>query len=494
MVSRIAGGPVDVVVVGLGPAGSTAARVLAGAGLRVCAVQALPGPGGRSATAAAAPTVRRGPGEEALPAATAQAGADGPGGSKLLAAPQSYRLDPWVLRMRTRTLQRYGPAGLPAGTGPDDLIDWPLDWDDLLTYYRRVERLEAVAPRPGTAWTRRMHSAATDLGWHPFGAPAAAQHDVSRLLDRQAVRVLTGTATRIRTCGTGTVTGLEWLDPSGGCERIDCGAVVLAAAPVASARLLLLSGIDAGGLVGGYLMAHHSFVVHGWFPGQDLGRDAGGPAQAVAVADFDADGFDHTATGFLGGSILQAAMTGPRSPAWVEAAAAGLDRVDLPAGADRGDGADRADWVAGHAEQIGTVWAQPDQLPRPHNRIDLDPVHCDASGRPVARITLDLADDDRRRARFLRERMAAWLVGAGAQDVWSPGQVVQPLGTHLYGGARMAAGPEAGVVDGYGRAFTVPGLVIAGSAVFPGTGGRGPVQTVEALAWRSADRLVADLR
>jgi gluconate 2-dehydrogenase alpha chain len=33
-----------------------------------------------------------------------------------------------------------------------------------------------------------------------------------------------------------------------------------------------------------------------------------------------------------------------------------------------------------------------------------------------------------------------------------------------------------------------------GSSTFPSTGGRGPVETIEALAWRAAWRLADDLR
>lgn len=126
--------------------------------------------------------------------------------------------------------------------------------------------------------------------------------------------------------------------------------------------------------------------------------------------------------------------------------------------------------------------------------IDLDPVHCDAAGRPVARVTYALGDDDLARWEFLSERAAEWLREAGARVTWRPPLEAQPLGTHLYGGARMGDDPETSVVDRFGRFHGVPSLVVVGSSTFPTTGGRGPVETIEALSWRSATRLAEDLR
>ncbi|MGE4426632.1 MAG: GMC oxidoreductase, partial [Solirubrobacteraceae bacterium] len=150
-------------------------------------------------------------------------------------------------------------------------------------------------------------------------------------------------------------------------------------------------------------------------------------------------------------------------------------------------------WVDAHAASIGTVWAQPEQLPRTAHRIDLDPRRRDGLGRPVVRITHGLAADDRRRAAFLAGRMGEWLTAAGAARVWTAEPVAQPLGTHLYGGTRMGDDPATSVVDGHGVAHGAPGLVVLGSSTFPSTGGRGPTQTIEALAWRAAERLAERL-
>lgn len=471
----------DVVVVGLGPAGIVAAREIARAGRSVLALQPGAPPHGRASLASPPPTLRTRPDEEAVLQSAPPAGLDGVGGSKRLAAAQAYRLDDGTFRMRSATAHRYGARAAA------ELVDWPIVAADLAPWYARVEEVTKVAPRAPTPWTDRMHAAAAGLGWQPFAAPAAGSPDTSPLLSGSGVEIMRETATAVRLGSTGGVAGVEVVDDDGATRTVACGAVVIAASVLPTIRLLLLSGLTADGQVGRWFLSHNTFVVHGDFAGIDLRRREAGPASAVAVSEFEGDRFDHAGLGFLGGSLLQAAMTGRWSGSRLEAAAEGLTRRTT-------GGTDAAAWVRTHHRSIGTVWAQPDQLPRAQNMIDLDPEHRDPSGRPVARITFSLGDDDRRRWEFLAARAAEWLEAAGACTTWRPPLRAQPLGTHLYGGVRMGSDPEASVVDSYGRFHGVPGLVVVGSSTFPSTGGRGPVETIEALAWRAASRLADDLR
>ncbi len=472
-----------VVVVGLGPAGIVAARVLADAGIPVVAFQARGDRGGRAGVVSPAPTLRRDEREEAVLASSPQAGADRLGGSKHLAAPQSFRFSSATFRMASTLRARYGDDVFPADTDP---TDWPVDADELADYYRRVEHLMRVDARAPHAWTRRMAAAARSLGHDPLPAPAAASTDTSTLLDSVEVTVISASVLAITTNPAGEADGVEYVAPDGERKMMRARAVIVAGSVLPTIRLLLLSDVDGGGQIGRHFLSHNSFVVSGWFPGADLGRDRAGPATAVAVTEFEDDRFEHAGLGFVGGSILQAATTGPRTPERSAALAASLPPQLVHAGS-------RRDWVMRNVAAVGAVWAQPDQLPRASNRVDLDPVHRDELGRPVARITFDLAADDHARAGFLAERMSEWLRAAGAERTWPTPLQAQPLGTHLYGGARMGDDPERSVVDGWGRVHRTPGLLVVGGATFPATSGRGPVQTIEALAWRTAERLAADL-
>ena len=68
------------------------------------------------------------------------------------------------------------------------------------------------------------------------------------------------------------------------------------------------------------------------------------------------------------------------------------------------------------------------------------------------------------------------------------------MSTHAYGGTRMGDNPETNVVDRWGFSHEVPNLGILGGSVMGTSGARNPTLTAQALAWRTAEHLVADWR
>jgi choline dehydrogenase-like flavoprotein len=68
------------------------------------------------------------------------------------------------------------------------------------------------------------------------------------------------------------------------------------------------------------------------------------------------------------------------------------------------------------------------------------------------------------------------------------------LSRHHMGATRMATSPSDGVVDAFGRVHGVPNLFVAGSSVFPTGGIVNPTLTLLALAYRTGDRAIAELR
>lgn len=384
------------------------------------------------------------------------------GGSNHRSARQSYRLDLDATPAR-----------------------WPLTTAELLPYYERVERAARVEPSPPTPWTETMRAGAAELGWETIAAPVATApplgpRELGPLISGGRLEVLTETvALELLADGGGALAGAEVLG-RGGRERIEAKRVILAAHTFENARLLLLSrsathpeGVgNSTGQVGRGFATHNLLLAHGHFPGQDLGRRFGAPGQAVAVVDFDReDPEPGSALGFRGGSILQAAM-GASDPSRI-VAATGL----------RGD-AIRA---------VGAVWAQPEQLPREANRLELDPSRSDPLGRPLLVATHDLDAEDRARADFLLARMEEWLRAGGAERTWPSAPRPHALSTHAYGGTTMGSDPAASVVGRFGEAHDAPGLFVLGASTFPATGGRGPTETIEALAWRTADRIAEEL-
>ncbi|MDX1490363.1 MAG: GMC oxidoreductase, partial [Pseudohongiellaceae bacterium] len=66
--------------------------------------------------------------------------------------------------------------------------------------------------------------------------------------------------------------------------------------------------------------------------------------------------------------------------------------------------------------------------------------------------------------------------------------------THAYGGTRMGDNPETNVVDRFGFAHEVNNLGVLGASVMGTSGARNPTLTAQALAWRTAEHLVANWR
>jgi choline dehydrogenase-like flavoprotein len=68
-----------------------------------------------------------------------------------------------------------------------------------------------------------------------------------------------------------------------------------------------------------------------------------------------------------------------------------------------------------------------------------------------------------------------------------------PGGNHHMGTTRMHPDPRYGVVDADCRVHGLSNLYVAGSSVFPTSGGVNPTLTIVALAERLADHLKAQL-
>jgi gluconate 2-dehydrogenase alpha chain len=88
----------------------------------------------------------------------------------------------------------------------------------------------------------------------------------------------------------------------------------------------------------------------------------------------------------------------------------------------------------------------------------------------------------------MRAKLEEWLAQAGATATWSSDKMSLD-GRHAYGGTRMGDDPSTSVVDPDGFAHEMPNLGILGASTFPTTGGHNPTLTVQATAWRTAERL-----
>jgi gluconate 2-dehydrogenase alpha chain len=264
-------------------------------------------------------------------------------------------------------------------------------------------------------------------------------------------------------------------------------AVLLGGFVYENVRLLLTSRstrFPAGlanntGLVGRHYTAHVTPLVYGFFPSLRLNLHNGLWTQATCVDDWNADNFEHEGAGFVGGGMLAAPQ---------EAKPIATASVPPPPGAPR-FGSGWKEWLGRAGPSLGYAVAQVDALTYEDTYLDLDPAVSDLEGVPVVRITHEVHDNERRAAEFLRRKLELWLQQAGAETTWSPEHV--PIeGRHCYGGTRMGDDPRTSVVDRDGFAHEIANLAVLGASTFPTAGGANPTLTAQALAWRTAERLL----
>lgn len=490
------------------------------------------------------PTQRRTAAEASVPAIAPGRMMNGVGGTSIHWTCQSWRLMPWNFRERSETIRRYGAGALPAGS---TIADWPLDYTELEPYYDKVEFLHGVSGKAGnlngtidprgnvfegarareypleplrrTGFTEFMADAARRLGWHPFPGPAAIRsrpynglpaceyhgfctfggchvdakgstnlapipqaEKTGNLKVVEHARVL-----EIVVDGDGLASGVRYL--KGNAVHFQpARAVLLAGYTYENTRLLLLSKSSAfpnglsnnHGQVGRHYLAHVRAGANGVIPGRRLNRFSGTASQWTAVDDFDSDFFDHAGLGFIGGGTMAAGM---------EVKPIGAARTTPPS-IPRWGSAWKA-WLKENAISVASAATQINVVSYEDTFLDLDPTAKDTLGVPVVRVTNDLHDNERRAASFVQQRCVDWLREAGASEVWLVAPNSLSVQTHAYGGTRMGDDPDANVTDRWCFSHEVPNLGVLGASNFPTSGGRNPTETLMALAWRTADHLVA---
>jgi gluconate 2-dehydrogenase alpha chain len=473
------------------------------------------------------------------------------GGTSIHYWAQSWRLDPWDFQSRSETIRRYGASAIPRGS---TLEDWPLRYEELEPYYDRVEQEIGVSgkagnlqgkidpagnvfegarsreypmpPLRGAGFSERMERVARELGWHPFrppaainsqphngrgacayhgycatgGCPVGAKNSTAvttipramktgrlKVFDRAHVtRIVAGTDRR--------VTGVQYIRDSREYFQ-PAKAVLLACYTYENSRVLLLSKSKAypdglsnnHGQVGRHYFAHWagsgaSVDVSALFP-FDLNTWYGLPAQGITVDDWADDHFDHAGLGFIGGASLHV-MT-ERHP--IDASAMNtFGRTALW-------GSGWKKFVHENAGRVGACYIQTSSFPYENTFLDLDPEVRDGVGDPVCRVTTGgPKENEVRAARFAQAKMEQWFRAGGAAEVFKTEPTGAALSTHACGGTRMGDDPSTNVVDRWGFSHEAPNLGVLGASVFGTSGARNPTLTVQALAWRSAERLVRE--
>jgi gluconate 2-dehydrogenase alpha chain len=466
------------------------------------------------------------------------------GGTSLHYWAQSWRLHPWDFKVVSETRRRYGASRIPKGSTVED---WPFGLEELEPYYDLVEREIGVSgkagningridrggnifegprrreypmpPLHGTGFTEMMATAARGLGWHAFPGPAAvntrtyqnrtgcvyhgfcnrggchvnakgstAVTTIPKAVGTKRLTVVTEAhVTRVEVGDDRRVTGVMYLKD--GTEYFQpAGVVLLASYTYENVRTLLLSKSKAfptglsnnHGQVGRHYFSHNTgAAVSALFP-RSLNSWYGLPAQGVAVDNWADDNFDHAGLDFIGGGNLW--IYSDRRPV----GAAGMSTFGR---APRWGSAWKA-FIKENADRSNTAYLQKTTLPYEDNYLDLDPTVTDPLGLPVCRITAEFKENETKVASFIQDKMVAWHTAAGAIATERAPVGTMGPSTHAYGGTRMGDNPETNVVDRWGFSHESPNLGVLGASVMGTSGARNPTLTAQALAWRTAERLV----
>lgn len=134
-----------------------------------------------------------------------------------------------------------------------------------------------------------------------------------------------------------------------------------------------------------------------------------------------------------------------------------------------------------------------EQLPDPNNRVTLSGKK-DALGLPTPKIFWNIDDYVIKGTEATRQRYDEIAAQLGATNVKHSKAGVFGNRQHITGTLSMGTDAAASVTDAFGRAHDHPNLYMAGTGVMPTVGTCNVTLTAVALALRSADKIMAEMR
>lgn len=416
-----------------------------------------------------------------------------------------------------------------SGTG---FADWPITYADLEPYYTKVEWDVGVSGGPGPHDPPRsrpypmpplpvkssgvlLERAAQGLGWHAFPAPMAilsqphngrppCQHcgfcmgygcefdakssSLAALLPRA---LATGrceiraesTVARIESDTSGRVSEVIYYDAEGNSHSQRAKAVVLCANGAETPRLLLMSDSNrfpdglgnSSGTVGKYFMGNGQVHAYAVFE-HPLNEYKSVQVTRVIWDFYDSD----PSRGFYGGGGFDARF---------QFNTIGFAMSGLPPDAPRW-GSEYKKMLREYFNHTVDVNGHTTELPLESNNITLDPDVKDTLGRPGIRVTYKDHPDDLATREFFLERCKDLVAAMDPIRTWHRPVREKSGAAHLLGTCRMGNDPNESVVDRFHRSHDVPNLFICDGSSFVSSGRGQPTMTIQALAYRAADRII----
>ncbi len=417
---------------------------------------------------------------------------------------------------------RFHPSDFEVYTRDGLGADWPFSYETLRPYY---EQLELEMPVAGPAYFPWGHPHGYPYGPHPMGGVGNAlikgctalgipvsiggpvailsgsradrPHCIYRGFCIQGCKVGAKASTlvthvpdaianggevreysmahRIELGRDGRVTGVHYFDRDGASWFQRAKAVIVAGYAIETPRLLLNSACpghenglaNSSDTVGRYLMAQAGNVVLGRFD-QPVRMYKAPPAHALTEEFYETDPRNDFARGFAIQTV------GPLPIAF------GKQMVSAKRAWGWGLRREMMDY--NHWASFGLLG---EILPWADNRVTLSEER-DQFGIRAPHISFNLHDNDHRLIKAAKNKTMEVMQAAGATEV-----IQEARYAHLVGAARMGKDPRTSVVDKFGRTHDIANLFVCDGSILPTQGSANPGLTIQALAARTADYLIA---
>ncbi|MEO7274791.1 MAG: GMC family oxidoreductase [Vicinamibacterales bacterium] len=413
-------------------------------------------------------------------------------------------------------------AGLALRFSPYELQDWPVSYESLAPYYDDVERVMGICGAPdhlpqlpdgafrgakplttaeslfgariASRWPdRRVIAArgvdeATQGGWSlktSLGSTLALAQRTG-LLEIQDQSI----ARRLLVDSTGRVSGVEVVDGrTKVCRVIPARTVVVCASTLESVKLLLNSvskqhrgGLgNSSGLLGRYIMNKVSrsvtFVME-----LDHAAPLGPLSASESFVIPRYENLGTTTAGLRGGFGMWGA----------------IQRLAVPQALRKADAPGLV---------FGLLIGYGECLPYVDNQVTLDRAVTDEWGNPTLRIDVRWRENEELMGERIREDLLAMVATAGGRIIDSPPPaLVRPMVervskagaipgryVHEVGGARMGTSSADSVVNPYGQLWDSTNVFVTDGACWPTAGWQNPTLTMMAMTARSCDFLARRL-
>jgi gluconate 2-dehydrogenase alpha chain len=297
-----------------------------------------------------------------------------------------------------------------------------------------------------------------------------------------------------------------YYDAMGRVQEQPADVIVLGAYVFNNVRLLLVSKLgkpydpvaNTGAVGKNYCYQTGGGGATGWFTDRQFKRYMGSGANQYAIDEYNADNFDHTGLGFLGGGSITCGQSGARP----------IQSLTTPPGTP----AFGRDWkvaIRKYYNSVVSVGFQGESPAYRYHFLDLDPNYRDKFGQPLIRMTFDWEPNERAMVAFAGQKtleimqqivpkkaQTGPLTPEAPQIAGGPGSLpahydsVPYQSTHNTGGTIMGADPATSVVNNWLQMWDAPNVFVVGASNFPQNAGFNPTGTVGALAYRAAEGIL----